>query len=55
MTKKHFNKIAAMLAKYREDIAPRTFDLLVRDMAAVCRESNPNFDTQRFIDACNKD
>ena len=55
MTKKHFKLLAEMMVRHHRDISIRAFKSLVEDMASVCQITNPNFDRQRFIEACYED
>ena len=52
MTKKHFEALANALAKARPEI--QTYDWLdcVSAIADVCKATNPRFDRQQFIEAC---
>lgn len=54
MTRKHFNELAAALASHRESIPADAFRALVADIASVCKRANPNFDKDRFADACER-
>ncbi len=70
MTKKHFETFAAALAKIRPepviDCAPATavekmrrndrteWQISVNLIADVCAESNPRFDRERFMAACEE-
>ncbi len=58
MSRKHFIAIAKVLAAYRRSIqsghtfsAEQQFDLMIDDLMAVFRETNPNFDRGRFVKA----
>jgi hypothetical protein len=53
MSKKHFIALAKALAAHRNEISDNAFKSLVDDIADVCRQTNSNFDRQRFIDACS--
>ena len=50
MTKKDYIKIAKIL-KTTELESHKRASLAV-SFASVCKEDNPNFDVQRFLDAC---
>lgn len=52
MSAKHFRQIAATLARQHKNISDDAFKALVSDIANVCDSANPNFQRQRFIDAC---
>ena len=47
MTRKHFIALANAIKE------SHGFDELVDRVADVCAEANPNFDRQRFIEACH--
>lgn len=52
MSKKHFTAIAKTFAAHRDEIPADAFRALVADVAAVCAQTNPNFDRARFVAAC---
>lgn len=56
MTKKHFIKIAAAfkhrLNDGRMETPEDTLEHLALDLCGVFAEVNPNFDKQRFMNAC---
>lgn len=56
MTRKHFARIAAVLAETRPDRrypdAYAAWEVTVLRMASMCQEFNERFDTSRFIAAC---
>lgn len=52
MTRKHFRAIAAILANNARAQYPQNIDALVSDFANLLAESNPRFDRQRFVTAC---
>ena len=57
MTKKHFNRIAHALQQAKpvstfDEGAMESWRDLCRDIASICADSNPNFDRQRFMTAC---
>ena len=47
MTRKHFIALANAISE------SHNLDELVDRVADVCAEANPNFDRQRFIEACH--
>jgi hypothetical protein len=56
MTRKYFNDMADKLNKIKPS-PPLYQDIMVwetdvREMAAFCAHQNPNFNKQRFLDAC---
>lgn len=58
MTRKDFQAIARKFAEERPDELDVSFEVgstwakAVLAIAEVCRESNPNFNTEKFLDAC---
>ena len=50
MTKKDYIKIAKILKT--TELEPHKRASLAVSFASVCKEDNPNFDVQRFLDAC---
>jgi len=65
MSRKHFEALAAKINSRRDDI--RTCEIstdvekavalagserFARDLAEVCADANPRFDTHRFLTAC---
>ena len=48
MTRKHFIALANAINESHGH-----FDELVERVADVCAEANPNFDRQRFMEACH--
>lgn len=57
MTKKHFIAIAASINDVRESCSdsPETvwaLDEVSNNIADVCADTNPNFDRERFLEAC---
>lgn len=50
LTRKHFKAIAETVSKISD---PKTREDAARTQAAICAESNPNFDLDRFLAACN--
>lgn len=55
MSRKNFNKMAAILADRMErgNAAERYATMVIAgDLAAMCVEDNPRFDTARFFKAC---
>ena len=50
MTKKDYIKIAKILKT--TDLEPHKRASLAASFASVCKEDNPNFNIQRFLDAC---
>lgn len=59
MQRRHFEAIAeairsTRLANPSEEAQP-IIDDMVRNMAAVCKRANPNFDIGRFREACEPD
>ena len=50
MTKKDYIKIAKILKT--TELEPHKRASLAASFASVCRGDNPNFDVQRFFDAC---
>lgn len=58
MTQKHFNDIAETLASLKPsaDASVETVNQwrqTVREFASLCNRYNGNFDSQRFLTACN--
>ena len=49
MTRKHFIAIAEILKEHSADY------YLVKDFCDYLRTQNPNFDRNRFIDACERE
>ena len=54
MTKKHFIKLAHVLAQNKSSIHEDSYDSLVSDIADFCEEENKNFNRKMFIIACYK-
>ena len=52
MTKKDYIKIAKILKT--TDLEPHKRASLAVSFAQVCKEDNPRFDVQRFLEACGK-
>jgi len=52
MTKKDYIKIAKILKT--TELEPHKRASLAASFASVCKEDNPNFDVQRFLDACGE-
>lgn len=49
MTRKHFIQIAKILKDFRKT---ENFYILVTDFTNFCEKANPNFDRNKFIEAC---
>jgi len=49
MTKKHFETLAAYVARIEDDYARRLAAIAVMN---ACAQSNPRFDAGRFLAAC---
>jgi hypothetical protein len=66
MSKKHFEALAAKIKNYRNEIracgsvatdneiavALASVEHIARDLADVCADANPRFDTRLFLTAC---
>lgn len=52
MTKKHFITLAKAINARKNDMPRTAFDLLVRDVVAICIAANDNFDVRRFVNTC---
>jgi len=54
MSKKHFKEFAETLKHARPDHpeALKTWKRITEDIARDCRQFNPRFDRERFLDAC---
>lgn len=54
LTRKHFKVIAEMINDLTRDMEPQQRQRKVVELAADVKvmSDNPNFDRQRFIDAC---
>ena len=52
MTKKDYIKIAKILRT--TELEPHKRASLAVSFAQVCKDDNPNFDVQRFLDACGE-
>jgi hypothetical protein len=55
VTKKHFEDLAMRMHKLRLEINDGAWLRVVHEMAAFCRASNPRFDAERFIKACERE
>jgi hypothetical protein len=55
VTKKHFEDLAMRMRKLRLEINEGAWLRVVHEMAAFCRASNPRFDAERFIKACEQE
>ena len=57
MTKRDFQAIAETLndTLWDDNADPATIMRLAGRLAVVCKQSNPRFDKDRFIDACVAD
>ena len=53
MTRKHFEKIAEILNYASNKTHPALFSKMVLDFAEMCANENPNFDVEKFHEACN--
>jgi hypothetical protein len=51
MTRKHFKKLADMMLREAAQIPAGPFDRLVHNLAAICKDDNPAFNTRKFMDA----
>lgn len=54
MSKKHFNKIAAVFADLAKNPAldKDTLATVAANLAIICKADNPRFDSERFLAAC---
>ena len=52
MTRRHFIKLAKIVARFKGRMTEGARWDLADDIGDVCRESNYNFDRSRFRDAC---
>jgi hypothetical protein len=51
MTKKHFIEIANLLNYLKHSMPSNTHGLLVEGMEEICKGSNVNFDSEKFLNA----
>lgn len=49
MSKRHFERIAAIIARARDEGDAATADRIAADLAAYFATANPRFDRERFI------
>jgi hypothetical protein len=55
-TRKHYKATAFILNAHRDLIADQIlFNSIVDDFSAIFEEDNPNFNAEKFFDACNKE
>ena len=57
MTKKDFIALAEELAHIRPNIIDPLYVewiICIKAVASACKYNNPNFDREKFIEACNK-
>ena len=57
MTRQHFQALADCTAEIIHNLSnPTDWDkqMVIREIAGVCKLSNPNFDSQRFIEWVEK-
>jgi hypothetical protein len=55
MTRKDYTSTAEILSSYKDLIGDEfTYHDLVEDFAGMFAQDNPNFDPDRFLEACNK-
>lgn len=55
MTRKDYTSTAEILSSYKDLIGDEfTYHDLVDDFASMFAQDNPNFDPDRFLEACNK-
>lgn len=52
MHKKHFEAIAAAVAKHSNDTSVINFDRLCRDIASELQKLSPEFHEKKFLRAC---
>jgi hypothetical protein len=52
MTRKHFEKIAEILKYNSNKTHPAVFSKMVLDFAEMCANENPNFNVNKFHEAC---
>jgi hypothetical protein len=52
LTRKDYVTIADILESFSEVIDRLTFEDLVEDLADYCASDNPNFDYEKFRNAC---
>jgi hypothetical protein len=52
MTRKHFIRLAQIVAENTTPDGLIAADLLAVELANLCAEGNPRFDPQRFLEAC---
>jgi len=56
MTKKDYNLIASVIRKWHRGLgAQEQCESIARAFASELLNTNPRFNTQKFIDACTKD
>lgn len=55
MTKKHYIKFAALLSSFKGSIDETQRLRLIDEISDILESDNPNFDMERFLDACNVD
>ena len=54
MSRQTYVAVAASLAKQKNEIEPKIFDMLVSNFKEIFAKDNPNFDAARFEAACKK-
>lgn len=52
MTRKHFEAIAEILKYNSNKTHPAVFSKMVLDFAELCAKENPNFNVNKFHEAC---
>ena len=54
MTRKDYVNTADILWSIRYAVTPEIHEHLISEFSSMFKTDNPNFDPQRFIDACKK-
>ena len=53
VTRKHFTKLAEMVRNEKNwGGDPATLAVVAESLATICKESNPNFSRDKFLEAC---
>ena len=55
MSRKHFQRLAVLVNDQHQKFGYDAADWLAKELALICKMSNPNFDEGRFRTTCGLD